>query len=322
MRWERVDNLIASLPADTHYTTTIDENDYLTVRFGTGARGSVPPAGSQVTARYRTGLGSQGNVGADTLTTFVSAVPEVKTITNAFPTRPSRMNDVTAAGSSVRQSAAIITENTVTAATIATAESRWSARIQSFSSIGGRTYPTRRSAINNGAMRIDLVEGDVTVQAVDAIVNAANSSLLGGGGVDGAIHRNGGPAILEECRALRATRYPDGLPAGDAVATTAGKLPARWVIHTVGPIWRAGEGEERAATLRSCYTRSLAVADELGATTLAFPLISSGAFGWPFDDAVLQALTALAEAESRVEEARLVLFGDATLAAAERVRGA
>jgi O-acetyl-ADP-ribose deacetylase (regulator of RNase III) len=171
-------------------------------------------------------------------------------------------------------------------------------------------------------MRIDLVEGDVTVQAVDAIVNAANSSLLGGGGVDGAIHRNGGPAILEECRALRATRYPDGLPAGDAVATTAGKLPARWVIHTVGPIWRAGEAEERAATLRSCYTRSLAVADELGATTLAFPLISSGAFGWPFDDAVLQALTALAEAESRVEEARLVLFGDATLAAAERVRGA
>jgi O-acetyl-ADP-ribose deacetylase (regulator of RNase III) len=154
-------------------------------------------------------------------------------------------------------------------------------------------------------MRIDLVEGDVTVQAVDAIVNAANSSLLGGGGVDGAIHRNGGPAILEECRALRATRYPDGLPAGDAVATTAGKLPARWVIHTVGPIWRAGEAEERAATLRSCYTRSLAVADELGATTLAFPLISSGAFGWPFDDAVLQALTALAEAESRVEEARL-----------------
>jgi O-acetyl-ADP-ribose deacetylase len=169
-------------------------------------------------------------------------------------------------------------------------------------------------------MRIDLVEGDVTAQPVDAIVNAANSSLLGGGGVDGAIHRNGGPAILEECRALRATRYQDGLPAGDAVATTAGNLPARWVIHTVGPVWHAGEAEERAAILRSCYTRSLAVADELGAATLAFPLISSGAFGWPVEDAVLQALTALAEAETRVEVARLVLFGEATLAAAERVR--
>jgi O-acetyl-ADP-ribose deacetylase (regulator of RNase III) len=169
-------------------------------------------------------------------------------------------------------------------------------------------------------MQIELVEGDVTVQAVDAIVNAANSSLLGGGGVDGAIHRNGGPTILEECRALRATRYRDGLPAGDAVATTAGKLPARWVIHTVGPVWHAAEAAQRAATLRSCYTRSLAVADEVGATTLAFPLISSGAFGWPFEDAVLQALTALGEAETRVELTRLVLFGDASLAAAERVR--
>jgi O-acetyl-ADP-ribose deacetylase len=174
--------------------------------------------------------------------------------------------------------------------------------------------------INNEPMRIELVEGDVTAQAVDAVVNAANSSLLGGGGVDGAIHRNGGPAILEECRALRATRYPDGLPAGDSVATTAGNLPARWVIHTVGPVWHAGEAVERAAILRSCYTRSLAVADELGAATVAFPLISSGAFGWPFDDAVLQALTALTKAETRVELARLVLFGDAQLAAAERVR--
>ena len=174
--------------------------------------------------------------------------------------------------------------------------------------------------INNEPMRIELVEGDVTAQAVDAIVNAANSSLLGGGGVDGAIHRNGGPAILQECRTLRATLYPGGLPAGDAVATTAGKLPARWVIHTVGPVWHAGEAEERTATLRPCHTRTLAVADDLGATTLAFPLISSGAYGWPFEDAVLQALTALAEAETRVELARLVLFGDASLAAAERVR--
>ena len=169
-------------------------------------------------------------------------------------------------------------------------------------------------------MQIVLLEGDITAQAVDAIVNAANSSLLGGGGVDGAIHRRGGPAILEECRALRAGRFPDGLPAGDAVATTAGNLPARWVIHTVGPVWHAGEAEARAATLRSCYVQSLAVADELGAATVAFPLISSGAFGWPLEDAVGQALGALGGAETTVEEARLVLFGEATFAVAERVR--
>jgi O-acetyl-ADP-ribose deacetylase (regulator of RNase III) len=167
-------------------------------------------------------------------------------------------------------------------------------------------------------VRIELLEGDVTAQAVEAIVNAANSSLLGGGGVDGAIHRKGGPAILEECRALRASRYPDGLPEGEAVATTAGSLPARWVIHTVGPVYR--RGRDQSATLRSCYLRSLAVGDELGATTVAFPLISSGAFGWPLDDAVRQALTALGKAETAVEEARLVLFGEATFTTAERVR--
>ena len=139
-------------------------------------------------------------------------------------------------------------------------------------------------------MRIELVRGDITEQAVDAIVNAANSSLLGGGGVDGAIHRKGGPAILEECRALRSSRYPDGLPAGDAVATTAGNLAAQWVIHTVGPVY--DPGRDQSATLRSCYTRSLAAADELGA---------------------------MRQAETGVEEARLVLFGDATFAAAERV---
>jgi O-acetyl-ADP-ribose deacetylase (regulator of RNase III) len=120
---------------------------------------------------------------------------------------------------------------------------------------------------------------------------------------------------------LRATRYPDGLPTGQAVATTAGNLPARWVIHTVGPVWHAGEAEARAVTLRSCYVRSLGVADELGAARVAFPLISSGAFGWPLEDAVLQALTALAGAETAVDEARLVLFGHETLAVAERVRG-
>jgi O-acetyl-ADP-ribose deacetylase (regulator of RNase III) len=172
-----------------------------------------------------------------------------------------------------------------------------------------------------GGVRVELLQGDITAQEVDALVNAANSSLLGGGGVDGAIHRNGGPEILEECRALRAERYPDGLPAGDAVATTAGNLSARWVIHTVGPVWDPREAEVRAATLRSCYARSLEVANELGATTVAFPLISSGAFGWPLEDAVLQALTALAGAETAVDEARLVLFGHETLAVAERVRG-
>jgi O-acetyl-ADP-ribose deacetylase len=169
-------------------------------------------------------------------------------------------------------------------------------------------------------VRIELVEGDVTAQVVDAIVNAANSSLLGGGGVDGAIHRKGGPAILAECRALRSSRYPDGLPAGDAVATTAGGLDARWVIHTVGPVYDARR--DLSGTLRSCYVRSLAVADELGAATVAFPLVSSGAFGWPLDDAVGQALAALRAADTVVEEARLVLFGEATLAAAQRVAGA
>jgi O-acetyl-ADP-ribose deacetylase (regulator of RNase III) len=166
-------------------------------------------------------------------------------------------------------------------------------------------------------VRIELVEGDITEQEVDAIVNAANSSLLGGGGVDGAIHRKGGPEILAECRALRASRYANGLPAGEAVATTAGALPARWVIHTVGPVWSAHE--DRSATLRSCYTRSLVVADELGAETAAFPLISSGVFGWPLDDAVRQALTALGSTEARLAEARLVLFGREAFAAAERV---
>ena len=121
-------------------------------------------------------------------------------------------------------------------------------------------------------MKLELAQGDITSMRVDAIVNAANSSLFGGGGVDGAIHKKGGRKILAACRELRNTKYPDGLPAGEAVATTAGKLTARWVIHTVGPIYRRGDVE----TLRSCYRNSLAVAAELGATTVAFPLISAG----------------------------------------------
>jgi O-acetyl-ADP-ribose deacetylase (regulator of RNase III) len=167
-------------------------------------------------------------------------------------------------------------------------------------------------------VRIELVEGDISEQRVDAIVNAANPSLMGGGGVDGAIHRRGGPAILEECKAIRASRYPQGLPAGDAVATTGGNLPARWVIHTVGPVY--DPGRELGGTLRSCYTRSMEVADELGAATVAFPLISSGAFWWPLDDAIRRALRALRDVETSVEEARLVLFGQETFRAAERVR--
>ncbi|MEN3613241.1 O-acetyl-ADP-ribose deacetylase [Plantactinospora sp. ZYX-F-223] len=168
-------------------------------------------------------------------------------------------------------------------------------------------------------MRIDLVQGDITAQRVDVIVNAANSSLLGGGGVDGAIHRRGGPAILAECRALRAARYGRGLPTGQAVSTTAGNLPARWVVHTVGPVWSADE--DRSALLRNCYANSLAVADDLGAASVAFPLISSGVYRWPVEDAVRQALTVLTAARpAGVTTARLVLFDPATAETARRVR--
>jgi O-acetyl-ADP-ribose deacetylase (regulator of RNase III) len=155
-------------------------------------------------------------------------------------------------------------------------------------------------------MKIILMVGDITRQRADAIVNAANSSLLGGGGVDGAIHRRGGPAILAECRELREARYPKGLPAGQAVATTAGGLDARWVIHTVGPVYSTRD--DRSALLASCYERSLAVADELGAATVAFPAVSAGAYGWPHTDAARIALTTVKQAPTRVEEVRFVLF--------------
>ena len=169
-------------------------------------------------------------------------------------------------------------------------------------------------------MELTAVQGDITEQEVDAVVNAANSSLLGGGGVDGAIHRGGGPAILAEWRRLRASKYGGGLPAGEAVATAAGDLPARWVIHTVGPVWSAGE--DRSATLRSCYTASLRIADELGASTVAFPLISSGVYRWPLDDAATQAVRAISEASTAVREVRLVLFGpDAYRAATAAMDG-
>ncbi|MET8767527.1 O-acetyl-ADP-ribose deacetylase [Streptomyces sp. NPDC004658] len=153
---------------------------------------------------------------------------------------------------------------------------------------------------------LTFVQGDITRQRADAIVNAANSSLLGGGGVDGAIHRRGGPAILEECRALRASRYGKGLPTGQAVATTAGALDARWVIHTVGPVWSATE--DRSDLLASCYRESLRVADELGARTVAFPAVSTGVYRWPVEDAARIAVEAVRSTPTAVEEARFVLF--------------
>ena len=155
-------------------------------------------------------------------------------------------------------------------------------------------------------MRITTVEGDITRQQVDAVVNAANSAMRGGGGVDGAIHRAGGPEVLEDC--IR--RFPDGLATGDAGWTTAGSLPARWVIHVVGPNRHAGQTDR--ALLTSCYTRALEVADELGARTVAFPLVSAGVYGWPKDDAIAAALEVFRSADTQVEEARLVAFDRAT----------
>ncbi|MFF8585413.1 O-acetyl-ADP-ribose deacetylase [Streptomyces althioticus] len=156
--------------------------------------------------------------------------------------------------------------------------------------------------------RITLVQGDITRQSADAIVNAANSSLLGGGGVDGAIHRRGGPDILAECRALRASHYGRGLPTGQAVATTAGRLDARWVIHTVGPVYSASE--DRSGLLASCYRESLRVADELGARTVAFPAISTGVYRWPLDDAARIAVEIVRTADTAVEEITFVLFDE------------
>ncbi len=164
--------------------------------------------------------------------------------------------------------------------------------------------------------RIVLLEGDLTTQAVDAIVNAANSTLLGGGGVDGAIHQAGGPSILAECREIRRTSFPDGLPTGRAVATGGGDLPARWVIHTVGPVFAASA--DPAGELASCHTESLRAADELGARTVAFPAISTGAFGYPLEEAAAVAVRAVRGADTQVEEVRFVLFGREALEAFER----
>ena len=169
-----------------------------------------------------------------------------------------------------------------------------------------------------GDVQIEAVRGDITREHVDAIVNAANSSLLGGGGVDGAIHAAAGPELLAECRELRRTVLPVGLPVGDAVATGAGRLPCRWVIHTVGPDARAGQTEP--ALLASCFSRSLDVAAQLGAATVAFPAVSGGVYGWDVHDVARIALTATrqwesAHAASTIVLVRYVLFSDAALAA-------
>jgi O-acetyl-ADP-ribose deacetylase (regulator of RNase III) len=146
--------------------------------------------------------------------------------------------------------------------------------------------------------------GDITRQEVDAVVNAANNAMRGGGGVDGAIHRAGGPAVMQDCIA----RFPNGLATGDAGWTVAGDLPARWIIHTVGPNYAAGERDR--SLLVSCYRRSLKVADELGARSVAFPLISAGVYGWPRQDAVAVAVETIAAARTAVTEVRLVAFGE------------
>ena len=160
-------------------------------------------------------------------------------------------------------------------------------------------------------MRVTVVEGDITTQDVDAVVNAANNRMRGGGGVDGAIHRAGGRAVLDDCIA----RFPDGLATGDAGWTTAGDLPAQWVIHVVGPNRNAGQTDR--SLLTSCYARALEVADELGARSVAFPLVSAGVYGWPRDDAIACALEVFRSADTSVEEARMVAFGRATYDAIE-----
>jgi O-acetyl-ADP-ribose deacetylase len=155
-------------------------------------------------------------------------------------------------------------------------------------------------------MGVTGVEGDITEQQVDAVVNAANRAMRGGGGVDGAIHRAGGAEVLEDCK----RRFPHGLATGQAGWTTAGRMPARWVIHVVGPNYNAGERDR--SLLTSCYANALAVADELGARTVAFPLVSAGVYGWPLEDAVAAAVDTLRSTPTQVSEARIVAFGPRT----------
>jgi O-acetyl-ADP-ribose deacetylase (regulator of RNase III) len=160
--------------------------------------------------------------------------------------------------------------------------------------------------------RVVVKVGDIIEERVDAIVNAANSSLMGGGGVDGAIHRRGGPGILEECRGIRKTRYPAGLPPGGAVSTKAGNLPARRVIHTVGPVWRSGK-EREEEVLRRCYLSALRLAAEEGCESIAFPAISTGAFGFPKELAAKiasQAISGFLERDRRIRRVVLVFYSE------------
>lgn len=156
-------------------------------------------------------------------------------------------------------------------------------------------------------VRVTATLGDIVTQEVDAVVNAASPQMRGGGGVDGAIHRAAGPELLQEC----IERFPDGLATGDAGWTSAGAMRARWVIHTVGPNYAAGQRDR--ALLESCYRRALEVADELGARTVAFPLVSAGIYGWPLDDAIATAVRTLTGTLAQVEEARIVTLDAGTL---------
>jgi O-acetyl-ADP-ribose deacetylase (regulator of RNase III) len=189
-----------------------------------------------------------------------------------------------------------------------------------FSLVVGNHHVRRRvSAMRNefkvGKATVRLVRGDITEMETDAIVNAANSSLMGGGGVDGAIHRKGGPKILEECKKIRATEWPQGLPTGKAVVTSAGNLKARHVIHTVGPIWRGGNRGE-PGLLAQVYQNSLRLAVAEGLKTVAFPSISTGAYGYPVEDAcrvALKAVKEFLEKEDNLDEVVFVLFSENAL---------
>ena len=175
-------------------------------------------------------------------------------------------------------------------------------------------HSSEGSARSEGGARIEVVLGDITTEQVDAIVNAANSSLLGGGGVDGAIHRAAGPALLAACHEIRRTAYPHGLPVGEAVATPAGDLPCRWVVHTVGPNWYAGERDPRLLT--SCFSRSLDVAAEVGARSIALPAVSAGVYGWDLDLVARLAVGAVVDHPAPpLELVRFVLFSDLALRA-------
>ena len=160
---------------------------------------------------------------------------------------------------------------------------------------------------------IEIVIGDITREQVDAVVNAANSTLLGGGGVDGAIHAAGGPAILQTCREIRRSHYPDGLPTGEAVHTPAGNLPARYVIHTVGPVYHREKNP--AELLANCHSNSLKIADELRLASVAFPAISTGVYGYPIDEAAGVSLNAVRRTETNVRVVRFVLYNSEAHAA-------